>query len=186
MTDADLIAAARGGCNDAFTALYKKHLTYVKSVGRAILHTSDLDDLCQDTFLLAFTRLDSFHGNSNFRTWLTRIAMNQCLMVLRRSRQVSNGEARLLQIDEEATSDDLLEQCIFVIDDKDLMAVAARFDLAKLLQVLKPTQRKILEMAYLQGISDQEIADRLGLTLASVKSKIHHAKRRVREVHKKR
>ena len=186
MDEATLIAAARTGSNDAFTMLYKKHLQYVKGVGRAILRSNDLDDLCQETFLLAFTRIDSFQGNSNFRTWVTRIAMNQCLMTLRRHRQVTNGESQLLQLDPETASDDLLDQHIFVTEDKSLRSVPARFDLPKLLQVLTPHQRKILEMAYLEDIPDQQIADQMGITLASVKSTLHHAKKRVREVHKKR
>jgi RNA polymerase sigma-70 factor (ECF subfamily) len=186
VTEAELIAAARTRSEDAFSQLYTKHLPYVRAVGRAILHTSDLDDICQETFLLAFTRIDSFQQNSNFRTWITRIAMNQCLMVLRRSRQITNGESQLLRIDEEMAGDDMLDQCIFVLEDKDLTALPARIDLPKLLRVLKPLQRKILEMAYLDDVADQEIANRLGMTLASVKSTIHHAKKRVREVHKKR
>ena len=186
MDDTALVAAARGGSDDAFTALYRRHLPYVKAVGRAILRSNDLDDFCQETFLLAFTRIESFQGNSNFRTWVTRIAMNQCLMILRRSRQVTNGESQLLQLDAETASDDLLGQCIFVTEDRSLRAIPARFDLPKLLQVLKPDQRRLLEMAYLDDIPDQQIADAMGMSLASVKSKLHHAKKRVREVHKKR
>jgi RNA polymerase sigma-70 factor, ECF subfamily len=181
MDEAMAIAEARRGSEDAFTTLYKKHLPYVKAVGRSILRSNDLDDLCQETFLLAFTRIGSFQGNSNFRTWITRIAMNQCLMILRRNRQVTNGASQLVQLESDAASDDLLDQCIFVTEDKNLRSVAARFDLPKLLGCLKPTQRRILEMAYLEDLPDQEIADRLGFTLASVKSKIHHAKKRVRE-----
>lgn len=186
MAETELLAAARSGCNDAFLQLYKKNLPYVRSVARAILHTPDVDDVCQETFLLAFTRLKSFKQHSNFRTWITQIARNQCLMVLRRSRQITNGESQLLQIDDEMASDDMLGQCIFVVEDNNLAGIPARFDLPKLLRVLKPLQRNILEMAYLDDVADQEIADRLGMTLASVKSIIHHAKRRVREVHKKR
>lgn len=186
MDEIEVITAARRGCQDAFTALYEKHLPHIKAAGRAILRSDDLDDLCQDTFLLAFTRLDSFHGKSNFRTWITRIAMNQCLMTLRRNRQVTNGTSQLLQLDVEDVSDELLDQCIFVEEDKNLQAVPARFDLSKLLRVLKPKQRAILEMAYLEELPDREIADRLGMTLASVKSKLHHAKKRIREIHKKR
>ena len=186
MDETTLIAAAQAGSDDAFTTLYNKHLRYVKGVGRAILRSNDLDDLCQETFLLAFTRIDSFQGNSNFRTWVTRIAMNQCLMTLRRNRQVTNGESQLLQLDPETASDDLLDQQIFVTEDRNLRSIPARFDLPRLLQVLTPTQRKILEMAYLEDIPDQQIADQMGITLASVKSTLHHAKKRVREVHKKR
>jgi RNA polymerase sigma factor (sigma-70 family) len=83
-------------------------------------------------------------------------------------------------------SDDLLDQHIFVTEDRNLRSIPARFDLPKLLQVLTPTQRNILEMAYLEDIPDRQIAEQMGITLASVKSTLHHAKKRVREVHKKR
>ena len=74
MDETELIAAARRGDEDAFAELYHQHVGYVKAVGRAILRKNDLDDMCQETFLLAFTRLHSFEGNSQFRTWITRIA----------------------------------------------------------------------------------------------------------------
>jgi RNA polymerase sigma-70 factor (ECF subfamily) len=186
MDEAMLIAAARLGDEDAFTELYHQHLSYVKAVGRAVLRKSDLEDMCQDTFLLAFTRLRSFEGKSNFRTWITRIAMNQCLVTLRKARQASNGESHLMQIDAQLAGDDVLDQCIFTGEDKNLEGVPVRLDLGRLLQVLKPVQRRILEMAYLEDVPDQEIAEMLGMTLASVKSQIHHAKRRVRKIHKKR
>lgn len=185
MDEVTIIAEAQSGSEDAFAALYKRHLPYVKAVGRAMLRTNDLDDLCQETFLLAFTRIGSFRGNSNFRTWVTRIAMNHCLMVLRRSRQVSNGASQLVQLENETASEDLLEQCIFVTEDGSLRSVAARFDLPKVLGLLQPEQRKLLEMAYLEDLPDQEIANQLGLTLASVKSKLHHAKKRIRETQKR-
>ena len=118
MNETELLAAACNGCNDAFLQLYKRNLPYVRAVGRAILRTNDVDDVCQETFLLAFTRLNSFKRNSNFRTWITQIARNQCLMVLRRSRQITNGESQLLQIDDDMATDDMLGQCIFVVEDK--------------------------------------------------------------------
>jgi RNA polymerase sigma factor (sigma-70 family) len=106
-------------------------------------------------------------------------------MILRRSRQVSNGASQLVQLENETASEDLLEQCIFVTEDSSLRSVAARFDLPKVLGLLQPEQRRILEMAYLEDLPDQEIANQLGLTLASVKSKLHHAKKRIRETQKR-
>jgi RNA polymerase sigma-70 factor (ECF subfamily) len=185
MLEAELLTAARGGDEDAFTELYQQHLGYVRAVGRAILRKNDVDDMCQDTFLLAFTRLHSFEGNAHFRTWITRIAINQCLMALRKSRQASNGESNLMPIDEELAGDEVFDRCIFASTDTHLEGVPARLDLNKLLQVLKPVQRRVLEMAYLEETSDQEIAQILGITVSAVRSKIHHAKRRMREVHKK-
>jgi RNA polymerase sigma-70 factor (ECF subfamily) len=174
MDETELIAAALGGDEDAFTELYQLHLGYVKAVGHAILHKDDLDDMCQDTFLLAFTRLDSFEGTAQFRTWLTRIAVNRCLVYLRRR----GCKSQVVQID--AAGSDM-----FATHDAQLGAVGARMDLAKLLEQLRPAQRRVLEMAYLEDMPDQEIAEALNTTLFAVKSKIYQAKRRIRKATKK-
>jgi RNA polymerase sigma-70 factor (ECF subfamily) len=181
MDETELIAAARLGDEDAFAELYRQHLGYVRAVGRSILRKSDLEDMCQETFLLAFTRLHSFEGNSQFRTWLTRIATHECLAILRKGRR--NGESNHIRMDPE-TNDDLLDGCIFASEDKNLEGMPARLDMDRLLHGLKPMQRRVLEMAYVEDMPAQEIAEILGTTLACVKNSIHHAKRRVREIYK--
>jgi RNA polymerase sigma-70 factor, ECF subfamily len=181
MNETELIEAARGGDEDAFAELYRQHAGYVRAIGRSVLRRSDVDDMCQDTFLVAFTRLDSFEGNAQFRTWITRIAINQCLELLRIGRQPSNGDSNLLQIDEEMAADGVLDRCIFASVDTQLENVPARLDLTKLLRVLRPAQRQLIEMAYLEGMPEMEIAELLGTTVAWVKSNLYQGKRRVRE-----
>jgi RNA polymerase sigma-70 factor (ECF subfamily) len=174
MEEHELITAARIGDQDAFARLHQLHVGYVRGVIRSITRSNDVDDLCQDTFLLAFTRLDSFEGTARFRTWLTRIAVNRCLVHLRR-----NGcNSQVVQID--AAGPDM-----FATHDAQLGAVGARMDLNKLLQRLRPGQRRVLEMAYLEDMPDQEIAEALNITLCAVKSKIYQAKRRLRKATKK-
>ncbi len=185
MDEASLIAAARLGDDDAFAELYRQHASYVKAIGRAILHKSDVDDMCQDTFLLAFTRLHSFQGNCQFRTWISRIATNQCLLALRKARQASNGESHLIQIDAELAAGLGRDRWIFAGTDKGFEALAARLDLNRLLAVLNPIQRRVLEMAYLDGTPGGEIAELLGIPLSSVKNKLHRAKTRLSKIHKK-
>ena len=130
MDETELIAAARLGNQDAFAELYRQHIGYVRAIGRSILRSRDLDDMCQETFLLAFTRLDSFEGNSRFRTWITRIAINQCLMILRKGRQASNGESHLVQMERDETRSD---RCLLARRDTQLEGVRARLDLERLL-----------------------------------------------------
>jgi RNA polymerase sigma-70 factor, ECF subfamily len=174
MEESELIAAARVGDQDAFARLHQLHVGYVRGVIRSVTHSNDVDDLCQDTFLLAFTRLDSFEGMARFRTWLTRIAVNRCLVYLRR-----NGcKSQVVQIDAAGPE-------MFATHDAQLGAVGARIDLNKLLQQLRPEQRRVLEMAYLEDMPDQEIAETLNTTLFAVKSKIYQAKRRIRKATKK-
>ncbi len=173
--EAELVARAQAGDEDAFTALYQAHAGSVRAVGRKILRTDDLDDLCQETFLLAFTRIHSFAGNAGFRTWIIRIAINQCLMMLRQ-RRGSRGEGRLVAMDFEALEDDVLLNT----RDVALENVPARLDLEKILSRLKPLQRQMVELAYLEERPDAEITQMLGVSLATLSSTLHKVRNNFR------
>jgi RNA polymerase sigma-70 factor (ECF subfamily) len=181
MDETELIAAARLGDEDAFAELYRQHIRYVRAIGRSILRNRDLDDMCQETFLLAFMRLDSFEGNAQFRTWITRIAINRCLTMLRKGRQASNGESHLVQMDAETAAD----RCAYTSRDSQLEGVGARLDLERLLGTLKPLQRQILEMAYVEDMPDLQIAEALGTTVVAVKCALYRVRRLLRDTHKK-
>ena len=116
MDESGLIAAARQGDQAAFAELYRLHHVYVRAICRNILRDDSVDDLCQDTFLVAFTRLESFAGKSRFRTWMTRIAINQCLMALRKRRHYVP-----VPLDEEA-----IDQYVFVVKDAVLEGAPAQ------------------------------------------------------------
>jgi RNA polymerase sigma-70 factor (ECF subfamily) len=167
-----LIAAARLGDQGAFTELYRLHHLYVRGICRNILRDDSVDDLCQDTFLLAFTRLDSFSGNALFRSWITRIAVNQCLMTLRKRR-------RRIPV---ALEEEALNQYIFITKDAVLEGAPARMDLEKMMSVLKDSTRQMLVMAYLEGVPDVEIAETLGLSIDTVRCKLSRAKRKMRDM----
>jgi RNA polymerase sigma-70 factor, ECF subfamily len=182
MDETELIAAARLGDEDAFAELYRQHIGYVRAIGRSILRNRELDDMCQETFLLAFKRLNSFEGNARFRSWITRIAINRCLAILRKGRQASNGESHLVQMDAETAAD----RSVYATRDAQLEGVGTRLDLERLLGMLKPAQRQILEMAYLEDMPDQQIAETLGTTVVAVKCTLYRLKRLLREASKKR
>jgi RNA polymerase sigma-70 factor (ECF subfamily) len=181
MDDIELIAAARQGDQDAFAELYRRHIRYVRAIGRSILRNQDLEDMCQETFLLAFVRLDSFQGNAQFRTWITRIAINRCLMILRKRRKASNVESHLVQIE----ADETVDRGLFACTDTQLESVGARMDLERLLGTLKPGQRRIFEMAYVEDMPDLQIAEKLGTTVVAVKCTLYRVKRLLRDAHNK-
>src|SRR5271163_2522748 len=85
--DLELVAAARAGSNAAFEELQSR---YSRRLYRRIQFITrnheDAEDALQETFLHAYLALDSFEGRSQFASWLTRIAINSALMVLRRRR----------------------------------------------------------------------------------------------------
>ncbi len=184
MGEVELIAAARAGDEDAFRVLYEQHAAYVRAIGRSILRTKDLDDMCQETFMRAFTRLDSFAGDSQFRTWLTRIAINLCLLTLRKAQQPTNGDAQLMQIDADMAEDDMLDRCVFASRDRMLESVPTRLYLERLLTRLRPEQRRVVEMAYLEDVPDLAIAERLGTTVSTIKCRLQRARKQLRNMHR--
>ena len=167
-----MIAAARQGDQAAFAELYQRHHVYIRGICRNILRDDSVDDLCQDTFLVAFTRLESFAGKSQFRTWMTRIAINQCLMALRKRRHYVP-----VPLDEEA-----IDQYVFVVKDAVLEGAPARMDLEKMMSVLTDSTREMLIMACLDGNTEQEIAESLGLSLNAVRCKLSRTKRKLRDM----
>jgi len=174
--ETELVAAAQAGDEDAFTALYRAHAGSVRAVVRKILRTDEVEDVCQETFLLAFTKIRSFAGNSGFRTWVTRIAINQCLMTLRR-RRAKHGGGQLVTVDFEALADDVS----LTTRDAALENVPARLDAEKVLQGLKPLQRRIVELAYLEERSDAEIMQMLGISLPALSNTLYHVKQNFRK-----
>jgi RNA polymerase sigma-70 factor (ECF subfamily) len=177
MNEAELIAAARAGDEEAFRLLYEQHAAYVRAIGRSVLRTKDLDDMCQETFMRAFTRLSNYAGDCNFRTWITRVAMNYCLMALRRAEPAGeNALSSTTDPDDEEGG----HEWAFGSRDRALDGVPARLDVTRLLQTLKPRQRKLLEMAYLESVPDGEIAADLGISLFAVRSGLHYARQKLR------
>jgi len=79
-----LVAEARGGSAEAFTTLVKQYDRYIYRLALNITgNQQDAEDVLQETLLKAYTKLDQFHGDSRFYTWLVRIGVNEALMRLR-------------------------------------------------------------------------------------------------------
>src|SRR5258707_13196220 len=88
-SDAALVAAAKCGDAQAFEELVFRHEGRVFAVAQRITHNrEDAEDVVQESFHKAFRHLDDFQEKSRFSTWLTRIAMNEAFMLLRRRRGI--------------------------------------------------------------------------------------------------
>jgi RNA polymerase sigma-70 factor (ECF subfamily) len=174
-----LIVRARSGCSIAFGQLYDRHRGNVyRTVFRVVRQKEDAEDAVQRCFQRAFTNLAMFRGDSRFSTWVTRIAINEALMLLRKRRAstplsdasyLDTDSALILNLpDESPTPEETLAT-------QEVRAVLLRavFDLRQNLRV-------IVLLREFQGLSNEEIARRLGLTLSAVKGRIHHARRWLR------
>jgi RNA polymerase sigma-70 factor, ECF subfamily len=106
-----LVAQARSGGSDAFAELYERHrLKIYRTVFRILRNQEDAEDAAQRSFQRAFTKLSRFRGDSTFSTWLTRIAINEALMMLRQRR----ANKHLFGSD----ADDKFKACAFDFADK--------------------------------------------------------------------
>jgi RNA polymerase sigma-70 factor (ECF subfamily) len=167
--DAGLIAAAREGDVDAFAELVRRYEHRVRVVLYRLLEDErDVDEATQDTFLRAWSSLDRFRGDAALFTWLYRIAVNEALMRLRRRR---------LPVSE------LSEETEAASGDEPPSAAEAGEVLAFLMARVRalPLEYRVpLVLRDVLGLSNEEVADILELSLSAAKSRIHRARMRIR------
>ncbi|MDR7333971.1 sigma-70 family RNA polymerase sigma factor [Roseateles asaccharophilus] len=169
--DAALVErAVRDGDTRAFEALVRRHQGLVRAQLRRLLgHDAAMaDDLAQETFVLAWRKLEQFRGDSRFATWLYRIAHSCFLQFLR-----SHGrQAETVALDPDADH----------AADADPQDLELRLDLTAALQHLSMNQRAALLYCEQLGLSHQEAAEVLDMPLGTVKTHVMRGKARLREL----
>jgi RNA polymerase sigma-70 factor (ECF subfamily) len=177
--DLELVAAARAGSNSAFEELQGRYSRRLyKRIQSITRNHEDAEDALQETFLRAYLALDSFQGRSQFASWLMRIAINSALMVLRRRRS-------RLEISFEPSSDsgeptqtiDIPETAL---NPEQLCELRQRSDyVLRAISKLDITLRTPLTTWIQQECSMKEVARTLDLTLATVKTRLHWARKQL-------
>ena len=140
----------------------------------------DAEDVLQEAFLKAYEHLDQFQGNSRFYTWIVRIAVNQALMKLRKrksDRSVSLDE----QID---TGEDTMVREIAAWDpdpEQQYNQDELGGILTGAIQGLEPIYRTVFTLRDVEGLSTEETAEALDLSVPAVKSRLLRARLQLRE-----
>jgi RNA polymerase sigma-70 factor, ECF subfamily len=176
-----LVQAAKKGDVGAFGELVKR---YDRNVFRIALHITqnreDAEDVVQDAFLKAYENLEQFQGQSKFYTWLVRIAVNEALMKLRRRRP-----ERMVSLDQEVqTEEDSMprEVADWSPNPEQLYNQAELRDiLGKTIQGLPPSFRTVFVLRDVEGLSTEETAQALDLSIPAVKSRLLRARLQLRE-----
>ena len=176
-----LVQAAKKGDVGAFGELVKR---YDRNVFRIALHITqnreDAEDVVQDAFLKAYENLEQFQGQSKFYTWLVRIAVNEALMKLRRRRP-----ERMVSLDQEVqTEEDSMprEVADWSPNPEQLYNQSELRDiLGKTIQGLPPSFRTVFVLRDVEGLSTEETAQALELSVPAVKSRLLRARLQLRE-----
>jgi RNA polymerase sigma-70 factor, ECF subfamily len=175
--DEELVAAAKNGDELGFESLARRHQRRIFALAfRYTRVREDAEDIVQETFRKAFVHLQKFEGKSSFSTWLTRIAINEALMSLRRRRALHEVSADDSSGDNGTTSGpDLADQS----PDPEvsyLQKEAARI-LAAAIRHLRPGMRRAVELRELGELSTRETAGLMGLSVAAIKGRVFHARK---------
>jgi RNA polymerase sigma-70 factor (ECF subfamily) len=177
-TDEFLVALTKAGNSEAFEELMRRHKAFVYRVIYRMLHRhEDSEDVLQDTFLRAYTKIETFNGGSRFSTWLTRIAINSTFMYLRSKQRRMTLLFTELECDSETGYWDVPSS------RPSPEAQVSEDELLRLLRAavngLPPRLRTVIQLHNADSRSIAEIAEVVGISSSATKSRLLRARRMV-------
>ena len=179
--DVALVAQVRAGDVAAYDTLVRKYERQIFRIAQHITQNrEDAEDVMQDAFLKAYEKLDQFQGNSKFYTWLVRIAVNESLMRLRKRRT-----GKLVSMDEDVQTDEGSVPRDFADwapnPEQNYTQAELAEILRKTIQGLPQGFRVVFVLRDVEGLSTEETAETLGLSVPAVKSRLLRARLQLRE-----
>lgn len=176
--DATLLALTAGGDGVAYAALVERHQGRVYRFLVRLLPPAAAEDALQETFLRVLQRAGSFRGEGSVLSWLLGIAKNEARMLSRKSVAIDRTAASLETLGAEAGWGQESPEDLAALVDR-------REALERGLAQLDPSEREVLLMRDVLSLSGEETAAALGITVASMKSRLHRARLRLLAVLKK-
>lgn len=178
--DADLIRGTLARDGRAFRAIMKKYNQRLYRIARGILRNdSEAEDAVQESYLKAFAHLEGFRGDSSLSTWLSRIVMNEALGRLRSRRETVD----IATVETYGTEAEIIQFPNTVRSDPE--RTMAQRELLQLVEQatdkLPDVYRTVFVARVIEGLSIEETADILGIRQETVKTRLHRARRLVRE-----
>ena len=165
--DAALLRKLSGADRDAFAQVYDRHAALVYGIAKRLLgNSAQAEDVTQSVFLQLWTRPSTFRGG-NFVAWLATVARNAAIDVLRGAEMRTREPQMPLELASPVDLDDEIAQRML------------EGQVADALQALPPEQREPIERAYFEGLSYREVAEKLGMPLGTIKSRIRAGLRRM-------
>lgn len=172
--DEVLVTLAQAGDNQAFATLIERHHSSCSKLAYSIVRDKqDAEDEVQNACWKAFEHIGQFQRDAKFSTWLTRIVVNQCLMRLRQTRR-----SRLVYIEDTATEDSRAFDLPAITDSPE--QALAKSELGDVLRHeigrIPPMLRNVFVLRDVQELPMQDVADKLGISVAAAKSRLLRAR----------
>jgi len=174
-----LIERVKAGDHEAFDAIFRMHVTKVyRQALRLVGSEAEAEEVVQDVFLILYEKAKTFRGESAFSTWLYRLTLNVALTKLRRRKR-----GKEIHFDDYLPrfAEDGHHEVRPVIDwSQDIEGLVSSKELQRIIQKaidqLPPVDKAVVVQSDLEGISNGQIADALGLSVPAVKARLHRAR----------
>ncbi len=178
-SDRILIERVQAGEVAAFDVLVRKYRERLYGIiYNLTANREDAADLTQEAFIKAFTSIHRFKGHSAFFTWLYRIGVNTALSHLKRNR--FRRFFSLENIQEEGSNAQVIETLAARHkSERGALLNELQEKLNDALQKLSPKHRTVVVLFEIEGLSHQEIADVMGCSVGTVRSRLHYAKQQL-------
>ena len=177
--NAALLAMAREGDEAAFTELVRRNSRMIYRISRKVLKNhEDAEDTLQNVLVKIYQRLDGIEESSRFSSWLFRVTFNEALMTLRRnrSRHVDNC-VDITSMDAGGRASAELQDFRSNNERQHMNRELA----TKAMHRLNPALRRAFLLHKAQGWTHQEVAEELGITQATAKTRVFRARRQLRQ-----
>lgn len=177
MTDQELVRHITNGDDRAFRLLVEKYQNLVLHTCLGFIRErNDAEDLAQEIFVELFHSLNKFRGESKLSTWIYRIAVNRSLNFIRDNKRRRFFQSIGVNISGEMKVD-VTDESWNSRPDQEVENEQRRTNLYKAINSLPERQRVAFTLSKIDDLSYQDVADVMGLSLSSVESLIHRAKR---------
>lgn len=178
LPDDSLVERARQHDLRAFEALMRRHNRRLFRVTRGVLRDADAaQDAVQETYLRAFTRLDTYQPTGKFGAWITRVALNEALMLRRRDR---DGMVSIDDVGEESLQVEDGHGADSPTADQFVEAAHARALLEHAIDALPENFRVVFMLRAVEGLDVRETAESLGINPNTVRTRLFRAQRLLR------
>lgn len=165
--DSSLVRRAEAGDQSALSSLFSAHLGFVQRVARNLgTPDAELDDVAQDVFVVAFRRIGTFH-DGKLTTWLYRITAN---LVANRHRRRRVRQAFLGFWSRQPAQ-------LVPSADEAFDRAETRGQIAEILSRMSDKKREVFALYELEGLSGEDIAERVGCSVDTVWTRLHYARK---------
>ncbi|MFC1743432.1 sigma-70 family RNA polymerase sigma factor [Candidatus Riflebacteria bacterium] len=182
----ELVTKTLKGDNNSFEVLVEKHNRGVFSLCYRVFQDKNLaEDMTQEAFVRAYTRLHTYNPDYKFSNWLLKIATNLCNDYFRKNKNRSKREISLDKMAEEGKIEGLIaryyssksaeEQALIQLDQEKISQ-----DLKKAVNNLHPKARLLLNLRYEKSLSHKELAEYFDVNSNNIKIMLHRARSRLR------